>query len=73
MSEKRSKHLRAFDKATGPCPYCKKKEHWYNGVPLRAFCWGTEKKPHREWRKLIPGKLQPYNFVGGLLIKNDSW
>ena len=57
---KRSKQLKMYDKATGPCPYCGRTEHWYNGVPLRAFCWGTGKKPHRQWRKLIPGGLQPY-------------
>lgn len=53
--------LTDFDKAVGPCPYCGKKgHHWYNDVPLRAFCWGTEKKPHREWHKIVPRPLQPY-------------
>jgi len=59
-SEITDSKLKEYDKATGPCPYCGRKEHWYNDVPLRAFCWGTEKKPHREWHKKVPGKLQPY-------------
>lgn len=49
-----------FDKAVGPCPYCGKTKHWYNDVPLRAFCWGSEENPHREWKKLVPAKLNPY-------------
>lgn len=54
---------RAYDKAVGPCPYCGKKDHWYNDLPLKAYCWGPERKPHREWHKLVPGKLQPYKIV----------
>lgn len=36
------------------CPYCHKKEGdlWYNNVPLRAYCLGTDKKPHKEWSKI---------------------
>jgi endogenous inhibitor of DNA gyrase (YacG/DUF329 family) len=46
--------LKKIYEAVGPCPYCGKKKTWLNDVPLRAFCWGTEQKPHREWHKLVP-------------------
>lgn len=58
--KERSQLLKDYDKAVGSCPYCKSKRHWYNDVPLRAFCWGSENKSHREWRKIVPGKLNPY-------------
>jgi hypothetical protein len=48
------------DKAVGPCPRCKNQKHWYNDVPLKAFCWGTENKPHKEWNKLVPKPHNPY-------------
>lgn len=49
-----------YDEVVGPCPHCGKKEHWYNDVPLRAFCWGTDEKPHAEWSKMVPPKHNPY-------------
>jgi hypothetical protein len=60
MTQIRPNFLRQYDKSVGPCKYCGKKTHWYNDVPLRAFCWGTIKKPYKEWRKLVPLPLQPY-------------
>jgi hypothetical protein len=48
-------------KAVGKCPYCGRlKDLWLNDVPLKAFCWGTEKKPHKEWKKTIPRPYNPY-------------
>jgi hypothetical protein len=43
-----------MQKAVGHCPHCKKYPKWFNDIPLRAFCWGTEKKEHKEWSKLVP-------------------
>lgn len=58
---KSSKKLSIYEKAVGACPYCgKQKGLWFNDVPLRAFCWGTEKKPHKEWKKLVPPPANPY-------------
>ncbi len=36
------------------CPHCGQKPHWFNNIPLTAFCWGTESDPHREWRCIVP-------------------
>jgi hypothetical protein len=46
--------------AVGPCPYCGQLDNWLNDVPLRAFCWGTENSPHRQWQKLVPAPFNPY-------------
>jgi len=55
MRDELCKEILAIKKSVGPCPYCGKLEDlWLNDVPLRAFCWGTEDKPHREWHKLVP-------------------
>lgn len=56
--------MKSFDIAVGPCPKCGKKEKfWYNDIPLRAFCWGTEDKPHKEWSKRVPEKVKNENTV----------
>jgi len=47
-------------KAVGPCPKCGGLAHWYNDVPLRAFCWGGEGKEHKEWSKEVPIPHNPY-------------
>ena len=52
--------LTARDKQLGVCPICGKKKWWFNDVPLRGFCWGSEAKPHAKVSKLVRGKLQPY-------------
>jgi hypothetical protein len=31
----------------GPCPTCGKKTWWYNDIPLKAFCWGSEDNEHQ--------------------------
>lgn len=59
-STSRLKAVKTLDEVVGPCPICKRKEHWYNDVPLRAFCWGTDKKEHSEWSKLVPPPYNPY-------------
>lgn len=45
--------------AIGPCPKCGDWNWWFNDVPLRAFCWGSEEKPHREVVRLVP---KPWNL-----------
>lgn len=42
------------------CGKCGKVITWYNDVPLRAFCWGTEKREHKEWSKIVPRPHNPY-------------
>lgn len=60
ISEGGKSHTAKFDKELGACPRCGRTKHWYNGVPLKAFCWGTDESPHREWSKLVPAGLNPY-------------
>ena len=43
-----------LDKKIGPCPVCGKKKWWYNDIPLKAFCWGTEEDEHKEFIIEIP-------------------
>jgi hypothetical protein len=52
-----------YQKAVGKCPKCKKLPKWFNDVPLRAFCWGTEKKEHDECSRIVPSPEQPYGTV----------
>ena len=50
-------------KAAGmSCPVCGNTEPWFNGVPLRAFCWGGKagKSEHNEWGELVPPPFNPY-------------
>ena len=51
-------------KAVGNCPICGKVPDWFNDVPLRAFCWGTEDEPHDEASRVVPGDAQPYGRTG---------
>ena len=46
--------------AVGLCPQCQKLPEWFNDVPLRAFCWGTDAKPHDEMSAIVPLPLNPY-------------
>jgi hypothetical protein len=52
--------LSRFQKNVGRCPICGEYPTWFNDVPLRAFCWGPDGKPHEEWSKVITGEDQPY-------------
>jgi hypothetical protein len=53
--------IKDMEAAVGPCPYCGKKNNlWMNDVPLKVFCWGSEKNPHKEWTKIIPRPYNPY-------------
>jgi len=61
MPKEKKISVMAMKKAVGPCPRCGAiKTLWLNDVPLRAFCWGTEEKPHKEWHKIIPRPFNPY-------------
>ena len=51
-------HTRA--EAVGRCPKCQKSPEWFNDVPLRAFCWGTDEQPHDEMTAIVPLPLNPY-------------
>lgn len=47
--------MKKLDTAVGACPFCKKKtKFFYNDMPLKAFCWGPEQKPHKQWSKIVP-------------------
>lgn len=47
----------------GPCPRCGIYPNWFNDVPLRAFCWGTDAKPHLQLSRLVTGIAQPYASI----------
>ncbi len=49
--------------SVGRCPFCNKYPEWFNDVPLRAFCWGTDRRPHLEASRVVTGKAQPYGKV----------
>tara|TARA_Y100000385_G_C13106048_1_gene647910 strand:- start:2845 stop:3048 length:204 start_codon:yes stop_codon:yes gene_type:complete len=51
-------------KHIGPCPVCGATDLWFNDIPLKAFCWGTEENPHPEARKTVPYHEQPYGYAG---------
>lgn len=51
-------------KSVGDCPVCGRTPTWFNDVPLKAFCWGTEDNPHPEARKTVPYADQPYGYAG---------
>jgi len=57
MTTKETK-IEKINKAVGPCLICGETKHWLNDIPLTAFCWGTEEKPHEEWRKVMPKELK---------------
>lgn len=41
-------------KSVGSCPVCGRTPTWFNDLPLKAFCWGTDEAPHPEARKIVP-------------------
>jgi len=47
-------------KSVGKCPYCNQYPFWFNNIPLTAYCYGTKEKPHKEWKKIVPKKYNPY-------------
>lgn len=55
---------KSMHKAVGPCPICGKANPWLNDIPLTAFCWGTDDKPHVELRRVVPSPFQIYGEVG---------
>jgi hypothetical protein len=36
---------------------------WFNNIPLMAYCFGTQEKPHAEASRIITGKAQPYGRI----------
>lgn len=46
--------------SVGKCTICGKQIYWFNNVPLRGYCWGTEEKPHKEFSILVPKEYNPY-------------
>jgi hypothetical protein len=64
--------------AVGKCEVCGRYPTWFNNVPLRAYCWGSQdyqsgKKvdksmTHSEWSKKVPNMstqlcLQKYEHL----------
>ena len=43
-----------LNKVIGVCPRCGNDKLKYNNVPLTAYCWGPESKPHKQWSKVVP-------------------
>ena len=60
MSKKNPQTTEAMSKAIGKCPKCGRIIKWFNGIPLKGFCWGTEEEEHSEYSALVPPKLNPY-------------
>ena len=51
----KSTDVKTLNTTVGPCPTCGRTEHWFNDIPLRAFCWGTEDAEHPEMSRLADG------------------
>jgi hypothetical protein len=64
--------LAEMKNSVGPCPICQRppQELWLSNVPLTAYCWGTDEKPHPEARRIVPDELQPYGPSGK---KSTQW
>jgi len=35
------------------CPICNQKITWFNDIPLKGFCWGTEENEHKEYSFIV--------------------
>lgn len=35
------------------CKICGRKITWFNDIPLKGYCWGTEEKEHKEYKILV--------------------
>ncbi len=57
-------NLKPHQKAVGKCPKCGRTPTWFNDVPLRAFCNGTDKKEHAEMTCIVPPPTNPYIYEG---------
>lgn len=67
--ERKTKH----QLIVGQCPKCNKHPDWFNDVPLRAFCWGTEKNPHVEMTRVVHSKskwMTAKEFTKVIEVKN---
>lgn len=60
---KMNTHIRSLQEAVGRCPLCNEYPDWFNDIPLKAFCWGQDNKPHPGLRKIVPNPEQPYGIV----------
>jgi len=47
--------------AAGPCPACGKRDFWFNGLPLTAYCSGPKDTPHPMLEAVIPRPHNPYD------------
>jgi len=49
----------------GACPVCHQKITWFNDIPLRGFCYGSDEAPHGEASRIVTGgaPLQPYGTI----------
>jgi len=43
-----------ISEVVGNCPKCGKRITWFNDIPLRGFCWGTEENEHPEYSVVVP-------------------
>ena len=50
----------AHQKAVGRCPKCGRYPTWFNDIPLTAYCYGPENRPHPVMERVVPGAAQPY-------------
>lgn len=35
------------------CKICGRKITWFNDIPLKGYCWGSEENEHREYKVLV--------------------
>jgi hypothetical protein len=52
--------IQNWQEATGPCPLCGQLPTWWNDIPLRAYCDGTEEVPHVAMTVVVPWPESPY-------------
>jgi hypothetical protein len=58
-----SEHTKMAQESVGPCPICGVLPHWFNNIPLMAYCYGSEGNEHPEATRIITGKAQPYGKI----------
>ena len=59
-----------LSKKMGKCPICGNKQLWFNDLPIKAFCYGPESKPHKEGQKMVPAKWlkKSLNYISFLFL-----
>ena len=58
-----SAHTKLAQESVGNCPICGELPDWFNNIPLMAYCYGSDEKPHAEATRIITGKAQPYGRI----------